>query len=69
MRFEGVNRPLESYARALGREVCHRGAPRAQGTRSAAARTAELAPAAMEPFFLHLRYRATEPKIGAGVAR
>lgn len=58
MRFEGIDRPLESYTRALsaaGLLIEELREPRAGS--SAVARAPELGPAAMKPFFLHMRCR------------
>jgi SAM-dependent methyltransferase len=56
MTFEGVDRPLESYTRALseGRFVIEElREPRASA--AAIARAPQLAPAACRPYFLHMR--------------
>ena len=58
MSFEGVDRPLESYTRALsdaGLVIEELREPRAGA--AAVGRFPELAPAARMPFFLHLRCR------------
>ena len=58
MTFEGIARPLESYMRALsaaGFVIEELREPQAPS--SAVAQAAELAPAAIKPFFLHLRCR------------
>jgi SAM-dependent methyltransferase len=64
MRFEGIDRPLESYTRALsaaGLLIEELREPRAGS--SAVARAPELAPAAMKPFFLHMRCRLDQERI------
>jgi ubiquinone/menaquinone biosynthesis C-methylase UbiE len=56
MTFDGVDRPLESYTRALsdnGFLIDELREPRASAT--AVERANELAPAAKKPYFLHLR--------------
>jgi SAM-dependent methyltransferase len=61
MTFDGVDRPLESYTRALsdnGFVIEELREPRAAGTAVQQAR--ELAPAAKKPYFLHLRCRLGE---------
>src|ERR1039458_8399814 len=66
MRFEGVDRPLESYTRALsaaGLVIEALREPPASST--AVARAPELAPAERKPFFLHLRCRLDKPKTDA----
>jgi SAM-dependent methyltransferase len=58
MTFDGVDRPLESYTRALsdnGFVIDELREPRASAT--AVQRASELAPAATKPYFLHLRCR------------
>lgn len=58
MTFEGIARPLEMYTRALaaaGFIIEELREP--QAASSAVAQAAELAPAAIKPFFLHLRCR------------
>ncbi len=70
MRFEGVDRPLECYTRALsaaGFVIEELRVPRASS--AAVARAAELAPAATKPFFLHMRCRLDEPQVTAGASR
>lgn len=62
MTFDGVDRPLESYTRALsdnGFVIEELREPRASAT--AVQRAAELAPAAKRPYFLHLRCRLGGP--------
>ena len=59
MTFDGIARPLETYTRALsaaGFVIEELREP--QAARSAVTQAAELAPAAINPFFLHLRCRA-----------
>lgn len=61
MNFVGVDRPLESYTRALsdnGFVIDKLREPRASAT--AVKRASELAPAAKKPYFLHLRCRLRE---------
>ncbi len=58
MTFDGIDRPLESYTRALsdnGFVIEELREPRASAT--AVQRARELAPAAKKPYFLHLRCR------------
>lgn len=61
MTFEGVDRPLQSYTRALsdnGFVIDELREPRASAT--AVERASDLAPAAKKPYFLHLRCRLRE---------
>ena len=61
MTFVGVDRPLESYTRALsasGFVIEHLREPRASA--SAVHAVPGLAPAELKPFFLHLRCRLEE---------
>jgi SAM-dependent methyltransferase len=70
MTFEGIDRPLESYTRALsenGFVIYDLREPRA--TAAAVERAPELAPAAKKPFFLHLRCRLLVSRVGNSVAQ
>ncbi len=70
MRFEGVDRPLESYTRALsaaGLVIEALREPRASS--AAVARAPELAPAERKPFFLHMRCRLDKPETDADASR
>jgi SAM-dependent methyltransferase len=61
MTFDGIDRPLESYTRALsdnGFAIDELREPRASA--AAVERAPDLAPAARKPYFLHLRCRARE---------
>jgi SAM-dependent methyltransferase len=61
MTFEGIDRPLETYARALfdnGFAIEDLREPRASA--AAVERAPELAPARQKPYFLHLRCRLRE---------